>query len=313
MLKYTTDELLATIRSRGMFPNSSALGTDDTTLIRLMNEEMMTLLLPGLMKIKEEFLAVVERQTLTSSRVRIPSRAIGARVRKLFHVDGAGSRTELLPIDSADLSQFNVLSDGIPRYFYLEGMYIVLLVGTPSGTLEVGYYLQPGQLVSTANARVVSSVDTSTRTITCTAPIGTLISNGDKIDVHSPYSGADIKLWNLTVSSVGGSQVQVDEEIDGSVFGTAAAEAGDYVALAGEAAIPALPRELHPVLAQAAVVRVLEALGDTEKLQSAKATLHEQLSAAGYLVDSRYEAQPIALVNRNSLWLSWAPRFEWGD
>lgn len=301
--KYTSDELVTSARSRAGIGNTEVLGGDDSTILRYLNEEMYGRLIPGLMKIKEEYFVAVTRTTLTSETAyRIPTRALGVKLRRLVHVDSDGNRTTLHRLPPEDLPLFNNPLSGVPTHYYIEGNYVVLICSSASGYLEMSFYMRPGQLVLVSETRVISEVDTTNRQVTCTANVPSGWTNGTLFDIHSPDSGAEVKQWDLTGEIAGLNQVQFAEEIDGTVTGTRTPAVGDYLVLAGEAAVPGIPRELHPVLAQAAALRIAESLGDAQAVQLAKATLGELLSSGVYLVEDRVEGAPNRLVNRNSIW-----------
>lgn len=64
---------------------------------------------------------------------------------------------------------------------------------------------------------------------------------------------------------------------------------GDYISFAGEAIIPQIPSDLHDILSQRVVCRVLQALGDGAGYQIAKDKLEEMNKLMGNLIDNRTE------------------------
>lgn len=77
----------------------------------------------------------------------------------------------------------------------------------------------------------------------------------------------------------------------------AAPTEGDYIAFAGEAIIPQIPSDLHDVLSQRVVLRVLQALGDAGGYQIAKDKLDEMNRLMGNLIDNRTEGNQKKIVN----------------
>ena len=300
-LVYTTDELVESVRSRGSIPDNAALGTTDASIIRHLNEEMYSFLLPLVMQTKEAYYMVTDEVALTSTSVRIPSRAIGQKLRSVAIVD-SGTRSELRRIERDDLKYFNAPSTGAPIAYYLEGNFIKLVSDAVSGTLEISYFNRPGQLVLLSAARRITAVDLVTKIVTFATAIPTTWSTNDTFDIHAPMSGAELKGWDLSAIQVVGNNIEFTTSIDGSVAGRLAAAVGDYVCLANECVIPGLPKELHPILAQAALVRVKEALGDQAGVQLHKQTLSEMLKAGNVLITQRSEQQPRRLIGRGSLW-----------
>lgn len=74
---------------------------------------------------------------------------------------------------------------------------------------------------------------------------------------------------------------------------------GDYIAFAGECIIPNIPSDLHDLLAQRVVTRVLQALGDTQGLQNATQKLGDMQQNGMTLIDNRSEGQPMKINNIN--------------
>ena len=128
--------------------------------------------------------------------------------------------------------------------------------------------------------RRVTSVNTTTKTVGTDTNLPTGWTTVNTFDIHSSKSGAEIKIWEASASAVGGSgtldKVTFSAAIDGSTFGTTAVEVGDWICLTGEAALPALPVDMHPLLVRAGAARIAEARGDFEGLKA----YHELLENA---------------------------------
>jgi hypothetical protein len=75
---------------------------------------------------------------------------------------------------------------------------------------------------------------------------------------------------------------------------------GDYISLAGECFIPQVPDEMHPILAQMVVTKIMEAIGDTDGFQIAQAKLQEMLKLIDNLIDDRTEGNPLKAYNKTS-------------
>lgn len=305
--KYTADELIVATRRRAGLPDTEVAGADDATVLQHINEELLTRFVPLVLKAHEGYFDTRQRMTLSSgtTRYRIPSRAIGQRLTHLQYVNSDGEYHEVERITRSRIPYFdNVLSSiETPPAFYIEGNHIVLIGNSLSGYLEVIYPMRPGQLVLVAEARVVQSVDTSTNTITLTSNVPSGWTDGNLFDVHSPESGSELRCWDLTSTSIGSNTIQVSEDIDGSTLGTFAVVAGDYLCLAEEAALPALPRELHPSLAQAAAIRVCESIGDDAGKLRAESTLAQMIGGVPQLIDQRVEQKPLPIHKLHSPFL----------
>jgi len=298
--KYTGEELIASVRQIGMIPDTGSTGTEDTDILNYINEAVSLLIMPPLLRTRENYFIQRERTALSTSTTRyvIPHRALYQKLRDIFYIDDNGDRYCLASIPPGHRNYWRDSEQPHPAGFFIEGNYIVLVPEDStsySGYLEFVYFSRPGEIVKTTSAGVISSVDTATKTITCTADVSSLFSSGDSLDVHSPHSGAELRQWDLTVTNVSTTDVTFSEEIDGSAFGTTALAAGDYVCIAEEAALPALPREFHPLVARATALYVAESIGDTNGIKAHGEMFQRQLMEAIGAVESRTEGRPIRL------------------
>lgn len=301
---YTAEELITTVRNRTMTPDTSSLGTADADILRYLNEEFMTLVMPAVKKYREEYFVQTELIPTVASQdhYRIPKRAMGMSLRDVIYRSGTSrfsmanlSRTRLDAVSVGDTAS-------VPLGFYTEGPYVVLLPApSDSGdNLEISYYLRPGELVLSTAARTVTSVSGTQVTLSSAMPTSWTSSN--TFDIHSEFSGAELKQEGLTVSSLGSNTITFVEAIDGSRFGTFQVDSGDWVCLEGEAALPAVPRELHVFLAQAASARLVEAMGDAEKLAMHTAELDRMLKRLPTLLEEVHGKPRIVTSFHSPLW-----------
>jgi hypothetical protein len=297
--KYTADELVSTVRLHAGLPNSGQLGTTNSEIIQILNEQMWTRLVPGVIKTREDYFIISRRFTVntTTKRVRIPPRAVGLRLRTAFGTDSSGNRTKMTRVDSSDIYKYAGTRDS-PHGFYVEGSDIVIIGEAPT-QVELSFQCRPGALVPVAETALVTAVDltllTATLASTPMAFSGTL-----RYDVHGGESGAEIKQLSVLPAGINSSVMTFNEAIDGSVAGTKPIEVGDYICLTGEAALPGLPVELHIALALAAAVSILSTL-DPELSQVKQQELQTVLSLAGYYIDSRMESHPQKVVNSSAI------------
>jgi hypothetical protein len=296
--QYTAEELIASVRLRARVPNVKASGSTDPDLLRLLNEEQWNELVPWLMRQREEYYVVEERIPLVAGKTkyRINHRAIGQKLRDIVLVDNANdNRRQMIPRINREERPYHdtPYTAREDEGFFLEGNNIVLVSvdATANSMLEVAFFFRPGEIVMSTAARKVLTIDTATKTITVDGVIPSDWTNADLFDIHSAKSGAEPKMWDQVATTVAGETLIFTSAIDGSAFGTQAVEVGDWVCLAEEAALPALPRELHPVLAQAAVCRVVEAEGDTEALRNHSAKLNRMLEQSISMLDFRVEGK----------------------
>lgn len=124
------------------------------------------------------------------------------------------------------------------------------------------------------------------------------IKNSSMIDFlkkkggHRTYK-IDVKLGKNVVSATTvkfkPSDVPEDFEIE------------DYICLQFECIIPQIPSDLHSLLAERTVARILESQGDLQGLQTANGKISQLEAGQATLVQNRAEGSPRKVFNRNSL------------
>ena len=305
VLEYLGEQVIASLRQMHPLPNNLATGSTDAEVLKAVNEAMRLVIIPRTMKTKEEYFVHSVRLPLVEgqSRYRIPHRAMYQKIRRLFLVDGSGNRWKLTRKHSEDLDESTTI--GRVGNYYFEGNDIVLFDGTTSGYsfLEVSYFFRPGDLQLSTAARKVLTVNTGTKAVTFSAAIPSTWSTSTVFDVHSGQSGAEIKQYDIVGSVVAGSGITFTTAIDGSVFGTKKIEIGDWVCVAEEAALPGLPRELHPIIARTTALHFAESLGDQAMVNIHAELLKAALADGLGAMETRNESQPeIITGKRGILW-----------
>lgn len=108
---------------------------------------------------------------------------------------------------------------------------------------------------------------------------------------HRTYS-IDVKLGKNVVSSntikFPIADIPEDFEIE------------DYICSQFECIIPQIPSDLHVLLAERTVARILQAQGDQAGLQTSKMQIREYEAGQATIVDNRVEGSPRKVLNRNS-------------
>jgi hypothetical protein len=315
-LAYTTEELIEEVRNQYQVGDSGSLGTEDPDILRYLNKEMMLELIPQVAKLHEEYFIVTElipltvTNTLSDTHVKIPDRAVGQSLRDVLLVKGSTSpvmRLSLPRIGREDLPAFEIArGDGSDmRGFFLENVRIRVFPSVVTGDeLEVSYMFRPSQLVKSDGYRTVTALDTVLNTVTLSGS-GSPFVVGDLVDIHGPNSGSEIKVWDNAITVVAGNVLTLTDPIDGtdSRDGRPPVDVGDFVVLRETSAIPMLPRELHTILAQAAVVRLAEAIDDESKYKMHLNHLNRELKLMQYYLEKRVTGRPRKIVNRLSpLW-----------
>lgn len=160
----TTDDLVEAIKRKIAMPTfQSTFSYDD--IVKFLNEEMMISQVPRLLQYHEEYYVFKKRIPLKSnvSRYAIPDRAVGMRLRDIKFVDTNGNYFDLtqIPADDKAFFQRSIGQNDAIHKFYVEGNDIVLTpttITSPTGSLEMFFYIRPNQLAANTRAAICSSL-----------------------------------------------------------------------------------------------------------------------------------------------------------
>lgn len=315
-LRYTTEELIREVRNRAVIPDTNAQGWTDDDIILYMNTEILTELVPQVAKLQEEFMVVTEVIALSvgDEFIPVPTRAVGNSLRDLLIIHG-DSRGYIPRIAREDLPSFQPVRGGSTsiRGYYLEHSRIRLFPAVANAgsatALEVSYRFRPSQLTIADSAdsfyRIVTSVDLVGNTVTVSGGAPPPFALNTDVDIHGANSGAEIKVWDNSITLIVGNTLTLADPINGTDTreGRREVEIGDYVCTAEHAAIPMLPRDVHQILAQSTICAITESIDDQEKLQMHTSRLNRMLKLMQYTIGKRVLGRPKKILNRNApLW-----------
>lgn len=168
-------------------------------------------------------------------------------------------------------------------------------LATVTNNIVTAFYETLDTTVSSSNSAALS-IDTKQGIQFDQVP--TNITNGSLVDFlkkkggHRTYT-FDVKLGRNVVSSniIKFDVGQIPEDF----------EAEDYICSQFECIIPQIPSDLHSLLAERTVARILEAQGDMQGLQMANAKIGDMESRQATMMQNRAEGSPRKVFNRNSL------------
>lgn len=305
----TTEDLLASVKSRTLAPTGQITWTN-TELTTILNEEFLLNLVPDLHKLREDYFLSRKQTTLTSGqdRYRLPERALGNTLKDLCFVDSANNRNFLSRAQSRD--EFDTVVTGrLSLRYLIEGDEIVLLGdNNASGSLEFTYPRRPSKLVATTRVAKITNVSSAggTTTLTVDTDLSSIVSTSTPVDFYNHKSPLFIIQQDVTPTAVTSTTIAVTQT-DITDNGSVMLEVGNYVALAQESNLPLIPQEFHPVLAQMGAVYILEALGDQEKFSIATIRLEKMRKQLFDLVQNRVDNSPkhirhrAGFINRSSI------------
>lgn len=285
-MAFTTTDLLSTVRLRGMLPSTATLGVQDSDILQHANDEMQSRLVPLVESVNEEFYVTTTDVALVSGQAayRLPNRNSGSKLRDLKLVIG-GVQQPLVRIEPEKVSAWVSTATGFPQAFYLEAGAVVL-VPTPAvsnATLRMRYFVRPGQFVTNAapTTSTVASVSYSgpTATVTTSVVVGSGAVSVDCLAYRPPF-----EYLALNGSGSGGIYTLPNSSPNIAV--------GDYVSLADQSPLLQLPVELHSLLAQRTLCRVLQQLGYSDKYAMASDEADRLEEVALKLLSPRVDGAP---------------------
>jgi hypothetical protein len=265
-------ELISAIKIKGSFPTSDDLYSDSDYLV-LLNHQMKTEIIPTMLLLSEEFFLLSKDFTITQgSTYRIPSRAVGAKIRDLQYLDPSLNVSHIVRLFEED-------RDGNPSGYYMVRNSIELSSDYTANTLRMKYFGRPNKLVLETACAQVLSIDSSTQVTVSSLP--TSYSTGSLCDFVQNNNPYDLLDYDSAIVGISGTSVSFASLPNGLAV-------GDWLCLAEQAPVPMVPEELHPVLVQSALVAALSSKKD--KALDFEAKLLERIKQdAVRMLDPRVE------------------------
>lgn len=295
----TTDELLQAIRDEARIPVASSLGADDASLIARCNRELDRYIVPLVLKqVEDHWLNYIDIPVTPTATYRIPSRAIGSKLREVSYLDAQG-----LIYDPPRRSVDDL--EGRQSGFYLRANEVCFPPGTQMPyAVRLWFNLRPNHLVPLAQVGVIANFDRSANTVDLeSVPAGfTGKTAFDIVRAVPGYEtlafalyGADSALPAYLPASLSGSTLAFSGGLPADL------QIGDYITLPEQAPVPQIPYELHSLLAQRVAVKWLE-VNDPDGYEAANAELQRMEAAAPLLLAPRVDGELQAITRANPLW-----------
>jgi len=283
---YTVDDLIEDIRIRGAIPNSQSLFTP-ARFVSLMTGEMQTLVVPQIMSVREDYFLTYEDQPITSSLLYdMPEDAIGSKLSNVYIVDSSGQENVKMV-----LGENRIYSLGANQ-FYLQNNQVRIGEGNTSQTLRMYYYRRANNLVPNIQAGQVTTVNALTNTLVL-SNVPTAWTTGTLVSVIKGRPGFEAKYESTAIVSVSSPTI--------GLASVANIVVGDWIALTKQSPIPQLPVEAFPLLAQAVVVKCMEAMGDQNGMRSAEAKLQQIQGDMFTMLNPRVDGSPRKITSRNGI------------
>jgi hypothetical protein len=301
---YTVARLLADLRRRGQIPESSdrSFSTDD--LVAMVSDETQSYMAQLLMSVREEFFVTDYDVTTVANQsgYRIPPRAVGSKVRQVLVSNGSGYQI-LQRVEPRAKWDYQFSGAGAPVAYFLKGTTIELLPTPSAGlTLRMQYFRRPNTVVYDDECGLITAINTGTRVVTISASVDDFSSSETYDFIRGEPGFETLAMDQAAAVSGGGTTLTFTNTLPTDLA------VGDYVALAGQTPIPQLPVEMHQLLAQRTVVKVLEAMGDP-KVSTAKSMCDEERARALTMLTPRSEGDSKYIINHHGP--GWGRWFRW--
>lgn len=298
---FSTTALLSSIRLRSMTNVNGDGGFTDAQLLGLSTEELQSYMTTLLLQVREEYLVSRSLVPVTAgiASYSLPSRAIGNRLRNVRYSEDGVSYRELPRVEPEHEGECTPWSYG----FVFEDSSVRLTpVPTRGGYLEFTYPSRLPQLVPVAECAMVTSVAVSGANYV----VSTALWSGQEFAPAVPGTFEFVSAASPFKCGVGVACTVTQPSLNLNTFTAPIASfryapvEGDYVALEGKSPTALIPPELHPLLAQRVVVRVLEGLGRYNEVGPAEQLCDKiRTQAVGLLTprsegNSRYAINPYA-------------------
>lgn len=311
MPDFTSIQLILDVKREGSVPTNQNLYTDED-FCATFTDCQKTRIVPSILRTKEEYFVTVrdfefsDFAEIDSNRLQIsiPDRVIGGRIRLLQLIDQNGIvQSEIPKLNPETANQW--LSGQFFGYVF-QGNNIIIpsSIQTQLGKIRLHYFRRPNDIVEIARAGRVTLIDTGTGNITLDNVPSDFVA-GTKVDIISSVEPFNSVKDSEVLLMVGGFVVKV------SLSTALKMSIGDYVCFEYETVIPQLPVELHPILVQYALSRVLKSLGDTKAAGAVMVELPELERNLYELLETRDDGSEKKMIAPNSLWTSGNRPWRW--
>ena len=291
--QYSVEQLIENIKRRCSVPTSQLTFTEEDFAL-LANDELQGEVTPLIMSTREEyFVDYVDVPSPANGIIPFPPETIGNKIRSVCYMQQATPlilinlpRIDLDVVAGVGFSNWNTLAG-----FYIQDNDLILYPNTsvPAGTMiRIYYYRRTLVLAAPSQYGQVISIDEPNNTVVLSLVPPSWVT-GTKLNVVS--SKPPFVLTNEEVTVVTTSAPTV---ILSSVEGI---QVGDYISDQGFSAVPQIPIEAHAYLAQLTAAKCLEALGDTNGMQSALAKAEQLKKGLLIMISQRVDGSIKKVVN----------------
>lgn len=297
-IDFTTTGLIKGAKLRACVPSSQVL-FQDPEFITLLNNHMVSIVIPLIKSMNEEYFVVSSDSALVAgtSEYTIPTRALGGALRDIVSVDSSGRELELSRIAPESIKYSSDFQNNGAWGIYLKGDKVIFypeMTNPPSGSyLRFKYERRPNDLCLVSNSGKILSINTGLNQIVLDRVPSTWGTATTLDIIESTPQFQSIK-DDAVITNLSGTTITL------SALPTGIA-AGQYVSESLTTPIPQLPYEAHKLIEQLGAISLLEAMGDDNAKTSAKQTLKDMIESFLLIITPRIEGSPQKVVNKKSI------------
>lgn len=274
------------------------VGLSDNDILAIATRRLQNDIIAIISELREEYLLKRDHYTLVAnqSEYRIPIRASGGALRHIFIVNG-NQRVSIYKMKHEDLESFSNGLSSLPSMFLIEGNYIRLLpdIGSnPVGKLELYYIFRPNSITQEINCRQIVSLDKIERSVILNS-IPASLTSSTKIDIINDLSGNEIIAYDLTKSSIVGTKIIFNEELDPKI------SIGNWICPAEQSPVPMVPEEFQQLLLGLTVLDIQNMRGNQVGAQIALGEVKTLMDAISKIASHRIASKSEKIIPRNAL------------
>ncbi len=301
-IDFTTTALLASVKRRAMIPASQVL-FQDSDLLNILTEELHADIVPLILSVREDHFLYNHDQAIdtSASKYAIHARAFGQKLKDVVLLNSDSKEVDLPRANPASIKKEQSLGS-FPTAgpsFHFEGDDVVIYPDASNlgnMSLRMKIFRRPNNLVAQSAAGKITAIDTALKQLTL-ANLPTTWVAGDDVDIIKGQPGFKSRGDDQDIASINTAS-KILTMTAAIPSGTVV---GDWVSLAGESPIPQIPYEVHNILAQRGVIKVLEDLGDANGLQAAADVYKDMVEKCKVMVAPRADDSPKRLISSSPL------------
>lgn len=331
---WSTSGLIESVSRNTLLPSAQAT-YQPADFIALLNEALQSEVIPFILSLDSNyFVTTVQIPIIQSTSTafvqasvgsggpnvayQLPPDAVGKKLVDVAVVSSQGIMTTLPQVTPWQIGSYTAYNTG----FFTQGDLLYLFPArafTALTAIQITYPQAPLALCDDTGApsngdpssAEISAVNTTTGAVTLAGTMPTSFSIGSAVNFLTGVPQFRTSAASV-ISAQSGFQITVDPSVLVDAQGRPTVNVGDWAANLGYSPFLQLPVEARNLVTQAAIVKILEGLGD-DKAKIADARYRQMQKAATFLLSPRIDDAPKTLSSAGrGIGSVWRKRYSWG-